>query len=184
VYLGPIVYIQKSIQKALHSEVIKVWNALCSKPKTTGTGPQRMHGAADRARLFSKINADLKAHAASGAIQVFVADHIDRGPDSRRSSDVFLNSNREFLIAEFARNPESFATSRDDGGSTRCCGLPFQSRCRRPDDARRRYLKRSCGDFFFVHAGVRPGILCHSRRRRPVLDSERISQIAREIRIY
>jgi serine/threonine protein phosphatase 1 len=149
-----------------------------------------VHGRADLlARLFSEIDADLKAHPAPQAIQVFLGDYIDRGPDSREVLDllvarsehhetIFLKGNHEVLIEQFLTNPESFAIWRNVGGIDTLLAYGIRPPLN-PDVteqtmlARRlgevlppahrqflRSLKRSfiCGDFFFVHAGVRPGV--------------------------
>jgi serine/threonine protein phosphatase 1 len=176
-----------------------VWNALSSKrPKRLARIPEGMrvyaigdlHGRADLlARLFSEIDADLKAHPAPQAVHVFLGDYIDRGPDSRGVLDllvarsqshatIFLRGNHEVLLEGFLLNPESFVMWRDVGGidTLQSYGIMPPSN---PDAAEQmmlakrltevlppshrqffRNLKRSlsCGDFFFVHAGVRPGV--------------------------
>ena len=91
---------------------------------------------------------------------------------------VFLKGNHEVLVEEFLRNPESFATWRHVGGIETLLSYGIRPSFN-PDAAEqamlaqqlaemlppihRRFfgnLKRSfsCGDFFFVHAGVRPGV--------------------------
>src|SRR5258708_7326085 len=87
-----------------------------------------VHGRADLlARLFSEIDADLKAHPTPQAVHVFLGDYIDRGPHAREVLDllvarsqryetIFLKGNHEVLVEEFLRNPESFAIWRDVGG--------------------------------------------------------------------
>ncbi len=182
-----------------HSEAVKVWNALSSKRrKRVARVPQGMrvyavgdvHGRADLlARLFSEIDADLKAHPTPQAVHVFLGDYIDRGPNAREVLDllvarsqryetIFLKGNHEVLVEEFLRNPESFAIWRDVGGIDTLLSYGIRPSFN-PDAAEQtmlaqrladvlppahrqffRNLKRSfsCGDFFFVHAGVRPGV--------------------------
>lgn len=97
---------------------------------------------------------------------------------SQRHQMIFLKGNHEVMLEEFLRNPESFPTWRNAGGieTLMSYGIrpPFI-----PDAAERTMLARqladvlppahrqffaslqrsySCGDFFFVHAGVRPGV--------------------------
>jgi len=97
---------------------------------------------------------------------------------SQRHETVFLKGNHEVLFEEFLRNPERFAAWRDVGGvdTLRSYGIRPPPN---PDAAEQVMLARqlagvlppahwqflrslrrsfSCGDFFFVHAGVRPGV--------------------------
>jgi serine/threonine protein phosphatase 1 len=149
-----------------------------------------VHGRADLlAQLFSEIDADLKAHPAPRAIQIFLGDYIDRGPDSRgvldllvarsqRHETIFLKGNHEVLVEEFLRNPESFASWRHVGGIDTLLSYGIRPSIN-PDAVEQTMLAKrlaealplthrqffanlkrsfSCGDFFFVHAGVRPGV--------------------------
>jgi serine/threonine protein phosphatase 1 len=176
-----------------------VWNALSSRRrKRLARVPQGIrvyavgdvHGRADLlAQLFSEIDADLKAHPAPQAIQVFLGDYIDRGPDSRgvldlliersrRHEMIFLKGNHEVIVEEFLRNPGSFATWRHVGGIETLLSYGIRLSFN-PDAAEQIMLAQrfaevlppahrqflgslkpsfSCGDFFFVHAGVRPGV--------------------------
>jgi serine/threonine protein phosphatase 1 len=97
---------------------------------------------------------------------------------SQRHETIFLMGNHEVLVEQFLRNPESFAIWRDVGGIDTLLSYgirppPNPDVTEQPMLARRlaevlppahrqflRSLKRSfiCGDFFFVHAGVRPGV--------------------------
>jgi serine/threonine protein phosphatase 1 len=97
---------------------------------------------------------------------------------SHRHETVFLKGNHEVLVEQFLRNPESFATWRDVGGIDTLLSYGIRPPSN-PDaaeqmmlarqlaevlpPARRQFLRNlrrsfSCGDFFFVHAGVRPGV--------------------------
>jgi serine/threonine protein phosphatase 1 len=147
-----------------------------------------VHGRADLlAQLLSEIDADLKAHPAPRAIHVFLGDYIDRGPDSRQVLDllvarsqshetILLKGNHEVLLDEFLRKPESFVTWRDVGGIDTLLSYGIRPPSN-PGPAEQmmlaqrfaevlpsaqflKNLKRSfsCEDFFFVHAGVRPGV--------------------------
>jgi serine/threonine protein phosphatase 1 len=91
---------------------------------------------------------------------------------------VFLKGNHEVLLEEFLRNPEIIATWRHLGGietllsygirpsfnpdATERTLLAQQFANTLPAEHRQfiENLQRSfrCGDFFFVHAGVRPGV--------------------------
>jgi serine/threonine protein phosphatase 1 len=97
---------------------------------------------------------------------------------SQRHETIFLKGNHEVLVEEFLRDSESFAIWRDVGGIDTLLSYGIRPPPN-PDAnelamlARRlaevlppahrqffRHLRRSfiCGDFFFVHAGVRPGV--------------------------
>ncbi len=97
---------------------------------------------------------------------------------SQHHATIFLRGNHEVLVEEFLRNPESYAIWRDVGGLDTLLSYGIRPSSN-PDAAERimlaqrlaevlppahreflRSLKRSfsCGDFFFVHAGVRPGV--------------------------
>jgi serine/threonine protein phosphatase 1 len=97
---------------------------------------------------------------------------------SQRHETIFLKGNHEVLLEEFLRKPESFATWRDVGGidTLLSYGIRPPSNPDAPErmmlaqrlaevlpPAHRQFLRNlersfSCGDFFFVHAGVRPGV--------------------------
>jgi serine/threonine protein phosphatase 1 len=96
----------------------------------------------------------------------------------QRHEAIFLKGNHEVLVEEFLRNPESLATWRHVGGIETLLSYGIRPSfnldagehamlAQRFADAlppaHRQFLgslKRSfsCGDFFFVHAGVRPGV--------------------------
>jgi serine/threonine protein phosphatase 1 len=97
---------------------------------------------------------------------------------SRRHETIFLKGNHEVLIEQFIRRPESLATWRQVGGIQTLLSYGI-SPSFNPDMAEQSALARrlasvlppahtqflgslrrsfSCGDFFFVHAGVRPGV--------------------------
>ena len=100
---------------------------------------------------------------------------VDR---SQLHKTIFLRGNHEVLAEEFLRNPETFAAWRDVGGieTLLSYGIRPSSNLDAPEPAMLakrladvlppphrqffRNLGRSfiCGDFFFVHAGVRPGV--------------------------
>src|SRR6266446_3524042 len=171
-----------SRKKRFHSEAMKVWNALSSKRrKRLARVPQGtrvyaigdVHGRADLlAQLFSEIDADLNAHPAPRAIHDLLVAR------SQRHETIFLKGNHEVLLEEFLRKPERFATWREVGGIDTLLSYGIRPSSN-PDaaeqtvlaqrladvlpPAHRQFLeslKRSftCGDFFFVHAGVRPGV--------------------------
>jgi serine/threonine protein phosphatase 1 len=97
---------------------------------------------------------------------------------SQHHETVFLKGNHEVLIEQFLRRPESLATWRQVGGIQTLLSYGVRPSFS-PDPAEQAALARwladilppahvqffrglqpsySCGDFFFVHAGVRPGV--------------------------
>jgi serine/threonine protein phosphatase 1 len=97
---------------------------------------------------------------------------------NQRHAMIFLRGNHEVLIEEFLRNPASFAIWRNTGGIETLLSYGIRPPSN-PDAVEQRMLAQqlaevlppahrqflqglkrsfSCGDFFFVHAGVRPGV--------------------------
>jgi len=102
----------------------------------------------------------------------------------QRHETIFLKGNHEVLVEEFLRNPESLSTWRHVGGIETLLSYGITPSFN-PDAAEQTMLakrfaevlppghrqffgnlKRSfcCGDFFFVHAGVRPGVPLSQQR--------------------
>ena len=135
--------------------------------------------------LLARVDADMAKHPAPYAIRVFLGDYIDRGPDSKRVLDrlidygraqptVCLMGNHEVFLREFLRNPDTLSVWSSCGGldTLSSYGLaPTIGAQRELASDLDRVLPSShrdflgnlrqyfiCGDFFFVHAGVRPGI--------------------------
>ncbi len=130
----------------------------------------RAHPAAREMQIFLGDYVD-RGPDSRGVLDLLVAR-------SERHETIFLKGNHEVLFEEFLRNPESFATWRDVGGIDTLLSYGIRPSSN-PDaaeqtvlaqrladvlpPAHRQFLeslKRSftCGDFFFVHAGVRPGV--------------------------
>jgi serine/threonine protein phosphatase 1 len=139
--------------------------------------------------MFKVIDADVAHSRPHRAIEVYLGDYIDRGPDSRltldllidrsrRSNTVFLKGNHEAFLAEVFRDPSRLPDWFQVGGQQTLISYGL-SPSPNPRDEERRALVRglfaamppqhrefltrlrlsfTCGDFFFVHAGVRPGI--------------------------
>ena len=149
-----------------------------------------IHGRADLlSALVGRIDDDLRSRPISEAVQVFLGDYIDRGPNSRGVLDllvgrqkghelVLLKGNHEDYALRFLSDPTILSEWKKVGGLdtivsygvTPARRLDLQSQRRlaislghsMPDSHRRLLgnlaLSYSCGDFFFAHAGVRPGI--------------------------
>jgi serine/threonine protein phosphatase 1 len=138
--------------------------------------------------LFALIDADLARRPSARAQQIMLGDYIDRGPASREVIDLILARAAQHEVVALKGNHDAFvlqalddpAAMGDwlmmDGVETLASyGLTSANvaRSRLSDLARAfatalperhleffRGLKSSfsCGDFFFAHAGVRPGI--------------------------
>jgi serine/threonine protein phosphatase 1 len=160
-----------------------------------------IHGCAHLLeQMLGVIDADVAHSKPHRAIEVFMGDYIDRGPDSRSTIDllirrarrgnaVFLKGNHEAFLDEVLRDPSRIADWLQVGGlqTLMSYGLSPSSS---PDDEEQRalvrglarampplhreFLKRlrltfTCGDFFFVHAGVRPGTPLSEQREADLL---------------
>jgi serine/threonine protein phosphatase 1 len=149
-----------------------------------------IHGCAHLLKqMLRVIDADLARSRPRYAIEVYMGDYVDRGPDSRatldilisrsrRGNTVFLKGNHEVFLGNVLRDRSLLTEWLHVGGlyTLMSCGLTPSPT---PGDEERRALVRelaramprrhleffsqlrltfTCGDFFFVHAGVRPGV--------------------------
>jgi serine/threonine protein phosphatase 1 len=160
-----------------------------------------IHGRADLlAGLFNIIDLDMSRNPAARAIEVFLGDYIDRGPDSKRTLDmlierssyretIFLMGNHEFSMMEVLTNPSRIQNWRQFGGlqTLMSYGLdpPLVPNVEEQIELVKAlleimptehlaFLKQlrpsfSCGDFYFVHAGVRPGVPLEEQRESDLL---------------
>ncbi|GLR98492.1 MULTISPECIES: metallophosphoesterase family protein [Bradyrhizobium] len=149
-----------------------------------------VHGRADLLQsLLTVIDVDLAHSAPQRAIQVFLGDYVDRGPDSRAVLDlliarskshetVCLKGNHEVFLLEVLKDPARLQEWRHYGGLltlvsygiTPTMNPSAEQQVELIEGLRRalppehlaflQQLRSSftCGDFFFVHAGVKPGI--------------------------
>lgn len=156
--------------------------------------------------MLKVIDADIAHSKPYRAIEVFLGDYIDRGPDSRstldlpirrarRGNTVFLKGNHEAFLAEVFRDPSRVADWAQVGGLQTLMSYGL-SPSPNPDEDELRALVRelaaamppqhlkfltrlrltfNCGDFLFVHAGVRPGHTAFATTGGgPFVDSRRI----------
>lgn len=149
-----------------------------------------VHGCADLlAALLNRIDHDLRTRPVEHALQVFLGDYIDRGPDSRAVIDLLIGRQRQHQTVFLKGNHEAYALSvltdpsvlaewlriggiptlvsygvkpsgRTDRQSAQDTALAFRKAL---PDSHCRFLEGlslsfCCGDFFFTHAGVRPGV--------------------------
>lgn len=145
-----------------------------------------IHGArAALDQLLSRIADD--AGDLADAQLIFLGDYVDRGPDSRGVIDrlvslqadypqtVFLKGNHEAVMLDFLSDAEEMLEWLEWGGdeTLRSYGvsgalsksgddLAGELADALPNDHRKFLdslaLTHSAGDYFFVHAGVRPGV--------------------------
>ena len=169
-----------------------------------------IHGRADLLLdTIARIEDDLRRRPIAYAVEVYLGDYIDRGPDSSTVIDalairmvengaVCLRGNHEALMEHFLQGRIDFelvAAIRSD-----CRRLPptisSRATATASEDLRRRLLALlprthelflqclrdsfTCGDFLFVHAGIRPGVSIERQNandliwiRREFLESER-----------
>lgn len=160
-----------------------------------------IHGCAHLLeQMFAVIDADMANSRPYRAIEVFLGDYIDRGPNSRHTIDllidrsrrrntVFLKGNHEAYFTSALEHPSratewfqfgglqtlmSYGVSAGPGlGKVELSELMRELSSVMPPQhiAFLRQLRPTftCGDFFFVHAGVRPGIPLSEQREQDLL---------------
>jgi serine/threonine protein phosphatase 1 len=149
-----------------------------------------IHGRDDLLEeLCGHIDDDLKSERGNEAIEIYLGDYVDRGPESarvinrlldRRSrrKTIFLRGNHDRVLERFLQGEPSLEDWRQVGGFETLLSygvqpdmlrdLPDQVSVRRAladrlPDSHRVFLAElrphySAGAYFFVHAGVRPGV--------------------------
>jgi serine/threonine protein phosphatase 1 len=148
-----------------------------------------IHGRADLLiETIARIDDDLERRPIEHAVEVYLGDYIDRGPDSKTVVDllavrlvehraVCLRGNHEALMENFLRDPANLRPWLQLGGmhTLASYGVSVHPEMIKAEiELHRRFCSvfpRAhelflqclrygfyCGDFLFVHAGVRPGI--------------------------
>jgi serine/threonine protein phosphatase 1 len=160
-----------------------------------------VHGRADLLQsLLTVIDVDLARSAPERAIQVFLGDYVDRGPNSRAVIDllierskshetVCLRGNHEVFLLEVLKDPARLQEWRHYGGLTTLVsygitptmnpsaeeqvelieGLRHAIPSAHYDFLHQLPSSFTCGDFFFVHAGVKPGIALDRQKDEDLL---------------
>ncbi|AWL91013.1 MULTISPECIES: metallophosphoesterase family protein [Bradyrhizobium] len=159
-----------------------------------------IHGCAHLLQpMLRVIDADVACSRPRYAVEVFMGDYIDRGPDtrstldvlierSRRGNAVFLKGNHEAFLVRVFEDPSLFEDWIAVGGTQTLMsyGLaPPDLKRDEPASIMRDLIRAmptehlefldnlrlsfSCGDFFFVHAGVRPGVPLAEQTERDLL---------------
>jgi serine/threonine protein phosphatase 1 len=147
-----------------------------------------IHGCADLlCDVIARIDDDIRRRPIPRAIEIYLGDYIDRGPHSRAVLDllavrlvanqaVCLRGNHEAVMEEFLRDPSLLPYWQQLGGMQTLASYGVAPREGNDTVAElhRRFLaafprthelflqclrdRFSCGDFLFVHAGIRPGV--------------------------
>jgi serine/threonine protein phosphatase 1 len=160
-----------------------------------------IHGRADLLQsLFNVIDVDLDRSTPERAIQVFLGDYVDRGPQSRAVLDllikrsqthetVCLKGNHEVFLLDVLKDPAKLQNWRHYGGLLTLMSYGVTPTINPTPEQQIEFiegLKRAlppehlafieqlptsftCGDFFFVHAGVRPGVSLDKQQEQDLL---------------
>ncbi|MDB5616819.1 metallophosphoesterase family protein [Tardiphaga sp.] len=146
-----------------------------------------IHGRADLlADLIARIDDDVQRRPITDVVEVYLGDYIDRGADSRGVIDLLamrmvqnkaicLRGNHEVMWEAFLRDPstlrdwaplgalptlDSYDVSLTPKKTPAELHRLFCDQMPRAHELFLQCLRDSfvCGDFFFVHAGIRPGV--------------------------
>lgn len=169
--------------------------AACSHPITASTPPDTriyaigdIHGRADLlSEITARIDDDIRRRPVAHAIEVYLGDYIDRGPDSKTVVDllavrlvasraVCLRGNHEAVMEGFLQDPAILPYWLELGGmpTLESYGIALDDENVTAINIHRRFIDAFprahelvvqclrdqfvCGDFLFVHAGIRPGV--------------------------
>lgn len=138
--------------------------------------------------LLAQIQADVEPHKHERRILLFVGDYVDRGPSSRLVVErvraglpafetVALKGNHEQILLDFVADAELWEVYRRLGGvetltsygvdhdlllGSNVAAIHQAFLAAFPPEhhafLRSLHLSYDCGDYHFVHAGVRPGV--------------------------
>jgi serine/threonine protein phosphatase 1 len=145
-----------------------------------------IHGRADLlSETIARIEDDLLRRPIARAVEIYLGDYIDRGPDSKavidilaahmvRNQVVCLRGNHEDLMERFLHDPDALHSWLELGGMPTLAsyGVRSQSDTTSAHDLHRQFRQAfprahalflkcllpwiCCGDYLFVHAGIRP----------------------------
>jgi serine/threonine protein phosphatase 1 len=147
-----------------------------------------IHGRADLlSEIIARIDEDIRRRPIAHTVEIYLGDYIDRGPHSRTVIDlltvrlvanhaVCLRGNHEAVMEGFLQDPAILQYWLQLGGvqTLASYGIELQDGTETANDLHRRFLEAfprthqlfmqclrnqfSCGDFLFVHAGIRPDV--------------------------
>lgn len=147
-----------------------------------------IHGRADLlSEITARIDDDIRRRPIAHAIEVYLGDYIDRGPDSKTVVDllavrlvtrhaVCLRGNHEAVMEGFLQDPAILPYWLDLGAmrTLESYGIELHDENATAINIHRRFIDAFprahelvmqclrdqfvCGDFLFVHAGIRPDI--------------------------
>ena len=147
-----------------------------------------IHGRADLlSEITARIDDDIRRRPIARTVEVYLGDYVDRGPHSRTVIDllavrlvanraVCLRGNHEAVMEGFLQDPAILQYWEPLGGMQTLAsyGIELHDESETALDLQRRFLAAfprahelfmqclrnqfSCGDFLFVHAGIRPDI--------------------------
>jgi len=147
-----------------------------------------IHGRADLlSEITDRINDDVRRRPIAQTVEIYLGDYIDRGPHSRTVIDllavrlvthhaVCLRGNHEAVMERFLQNSTLLPYWQQLGGMQTLAsyGVELRGGTETAADVRRRFVDAFprahqlfmqclrdlfvCGDFLFVHAGIRPGV--------------------------
>jgi serine/threonine protein phosphatase 1 len=147
-----------------------------------------IHGRADLlSEIIARIDDDIRRRPVAHTVEVYLGDYIDRGPHSRTVMDllavrlvanraVCLRGNHEAVMEGFLQDPAILQYWQQLGGMQTLAsyGVELRNGTETANDMHRRFLEAfprehelvmqclrnqfSCGDFLFVHAGIRPDV--------------------------
>ena len=147
-----------------------------------------IHGRADLlSEIIARIDDDIRRRPIEHTVEVYLGDYVDRGPHSKtvidllairlvRNRAICLRGNHESVMEHFLQDPAVLRHWQRLGGmqTLTSYGVFPRDRAETEFDLHRRFLHAfprahelflqclryhfSCGDFLFVHAGVRPNI--------------------------
>jgi serine/threonine protein phosphatase 1 len=147
-----------------------------------------IHGRADLlSEVTARIDDDIRRRPIAHTVEVYLGDYIDRGPDSRTVLDllavrlvangaVCLRGNHEAVMEGFLQDPSILPYWLQLGGMQTLAsyGIELHDENVTAVNLHRRFVDAfprahelvmkclrsqfSCGDFMFVHAGIRPDV--------------------------
>ncbi|MET0483029.1 MAG: metallophosphoesterase family protein [Aestuariivirgaceae bacterium] len=161
-----------------------------------------VHGRADLlAAMLDKIAEDMQERPVPEALEVFLGDYVDRGPDSSQVIETLMNmpaiggrryclrGNHEEILLDFLAEPGVLMDWRRLGGfeTLLSYGVAPRMALQLDDVAQLRdeflaavppghlsflrstQLSVSVGEYFFVHAGIRPGTALEAQKPEDLL---------------